>query len=595
MATTITANGINFPDGSASAPSIGGTDTNTGLFTGSDIVGFATGGNERLRITSDGELLVGTTVDNGFKFKVSDGGGYEFAFAPNDSSINSLVNYNRSGGAYVDCKIVQKELQLWTGTSPSERLRIDANGDVMFHNYTDNIGSNSSGEGFEFRRGEALRISRDQGLGLIVNRTSDDGDLITLRRDGSGKADLGIRSNALTFDVAGSERVRIDSSGRLLINASATRASAGGNPMLQIEKNSSELATFLRTDNGNGAAWLALAKSRSSAGAACQAGDNIGAIAFIPHDGTDLNHHAAEIRSYVDTGIGTNDTPGYLTFHTNPGQTTTNERLRITSGGHVNIGGDYTQSTYKAQITGDLLIQKAVAAYDHPQIELYATNNTAHGGAIKFSAMYNTKYQLAKIRATGGSGSPNDSGGALHFYTGDGGEKLILKANGDLDLKDNNLIVASGYGISFADTSQASGVTSELLDDYEEGTFTPSFSTGLTGSSYTYQHGVYTKIGRKVSWTIIIYISTGNDTTSSSVINIEGFPFTSLNSAPAQGGGGHPYYQDLFYNSANGFSGIQIDNSTQLRLYKASDGTYLAGTDVDGDRQVRLSGFYFTS
>ena len=49
MATTITANGINFPDGSASAPSIGGTDTNTGLFTGSDIVGFATGGVERIK------------------------------------------------------------------------------------------------------------------------------------------------------------------------------------------------------------------------------------------------------------------------------------------------------------------------------------------------------------------------------------------------------------------------------------------------------------------------------------------------------------------------------------------------------------------
>ena len=56
MATTITANGINFPDGSAAAPSIGGTDTNTGLFTGSDIVGFATGGEERIRITSSGSL-----------------------------------------------------------------------------------------------------------------------------------------------------------------------------------------------------------------------------------------------------------------------------------------------------------------------------------------------------------------------------------------------------------------------------------------------------------------------------------------------------------------------------------------------------------
>ena len=58
MATTITANGINFPDGSASAPSIGGTDTNTGLFTGSDIVGFATGGTERLRIDSNGKVVV---------------------------------------------------------------------------------------------------------------------------------------------------------------------------------------------------------------------------------------------------------------------------------------------------------------------------------------------------------------------------------------------------------------------------------------------------------------------------------------------------------------------------------------------------------
>ena len=61
MATTITANGINFPDGSASAPSIGGTDTNTGLFTGSDIVGFATGGTERLRIKADGKIEIPTT------------------------------------------------------------------------------------------------------------------------------------------------------------------------------------------------------------------------------------------------------------------------------------------------------------------------------------------------------------------------------------------------------------------------------------------------------------------------------------------------------------------------------------------------------
>ena len=108
-------------------------------------------------------------------------------------------------------------------TGGSERLHIDANGDVLFHNYTDNIGSSSSGEGFEFRRGEALRLQRSGGLPLIVNRIADDGDLITLRRDGSGKADLGIRNNALTFDVGGSERLRIPSSGGVGINTTLTR------------------------------------------------------------------------------------------------------------------------------------------------------------------------------------------------------------------------------------------------------------------------------------------------------------------------------------------------------------------------------------
>ena len=171
----------------------------------------------------------------------------------------------------------------------------------------------------------------------------DDGDLLA---DLYGSADgltLSTRktNDAITFQLnSGSvgEKARFDSSGRLLIGHTATRAIAGGNSLLQIEKNSSELATFLRTDNGNGAAWLALAKSRSSAGTICQAGDQIGGIAFVPHDGTDLNHHAAEIRAYVDTGIAANDVPGYLSFRTTPdGSSTTTERLRITSAGNIDI------------------------------------------------------------------------------------------------------------------------------------------------------------------------------------------------------------------------------------------------------------------
>ena len=54
--------------------------------------------------------------------------------------------------------------------------------------------------------------------------------------------------------------------------------------------------------------------------------------------------------------------------------------------------------------------------------------------------------------------------------------------NSGLDVADGDITIASGHGISFAATSDGTGTdSSELLDDYEEGTFTPSFtSSGAT-------------------------------------------------------------------------------------------------------------------
>ena len=97
MATTITANGINFPDGSAGSPSIGGTDTNTGLFTGSDIVGFATGGSERLRIDASGniniandsgKLQLGTSAD----LKIYHDGNHSYIFENGTGDLKIETN-----------------------------------------------------------------------------------------------------------------------------------------------------------------------------------------------------------------------------------------------------------------------------------------------------------------------------------------------------------------------------------------------------------------------------------------------------------------------------------------------------------------------
>jgi hypothetical protein len=66
-----------------------------------------------------------------------------------------------------------------------------------------------------------------------------------------------------------------------------------------------------------------------------------------------------------------------------------------------------------------------------------------------------------------------------------------------LTLTTGNLIVASGQGVDFSATSGAG--TSELLNDYEEGTWTPTQGAGLVVTGDFSSSGTYTKIGRQVT------------------------------------------------------------------------------------------------
>jgi hypothetical protein len=64
---------------------------------------------------------------------------------------------------------------------------------------------------------------------------------------------------------------------------------------------------------------------------------------------------------------------------------------------------------------------------------------------------------------------------------------------------DNVVIGTAGKGVDFTADSHATGMTSELLDDYEEGTWTPNQGAGLTVSGAFSSTGTYTKIGRQVT------------------------------------------------------------------------------------------------
>ena len=184
-------------------------------------------------------------------------------------------------------------------------------------------------------------------------------------------------------------------------------------------------------------------------------------------DGTLLGDHFCNVNGHYFTAGRSAAMPFIWQTH-NGGSV--GQRMQLTATGQLNIGGDLAQTGSQLQVTGDLLLQKNQAAYQHPQLELYATNTGAYGGAIKFTGHYNSKYQLALIKAYGGNGSPGSSGGSLGFSTGDGNEKLLIAADGDIDFRTTNepaIIVDSG------NANNGSGLKVEI-DGSEQFRFDPS-------------------------------------------------------------------------------------------------------------------------
>ena len=72
-------------------------------------------------------------------------------------------------------------------------------------------------------------------------------------------------------------------------------------------------------------------------------------LRFYGHSGSEGRYHAS-IKGAKENGTSGN-TAGYLALNTRPAGGAMAERLRITSGGYVNIGGNFTQTNYTAQVT----------------------------------------------------------------------------------------------------------------------------------------------------------------------------------------------------------------------------------------------------
>jgi hypothetical protein len=150
------------------------------------------------------------------------------------------------------------------------------------------------------------------------------------------------------------------------------------------------------------------------------------------------------------------------------------------------------------------------------------TNNSAPGAGIYLKTMNGASMVSNATLATA-----ND--GTFNLFTGTSADstKLSINTSGDVNIALGNVVMAtSGKGIDFSATASGSGtMTSELLNDYEEGTFTPTVvgSTTAGVGVYSAQVGRYTKIGNLV--TVQVYMLWSAHTGTGNM-RFGGLPFT---------------------------------------------------------------------
>ena len=141
---------------------------------------------------------------------------------------------------------------------------------------------------------------------------------------------------------------------------------------------------------------------------------------------------------------------------------------------------------------------------------------------------------------------------------------------GDQTLATGNLVQGTAAkGFNFTANTPEAGMTSQLLNWYEEGAFTPTITAGTGTFSTVSATATYTRVGRLVYIDYNILIS-GNGT-AASYIKLEGLPFNA-SSFRGYGGGAEP--------DAVGFALLaQVIGGTDYIFITKADGTTYPGAD----------------
>jgi len=140
---------------------------------------------------------------------------------------------------------------------------------------------------------------------------------------------------------------------------------------------------------------------------------------------------------------------------------------------------------------------------------------------------------------------------------------------GDQTLSTGNLIQGTAAkGINFTANTSAAGMTSRLLNWYEEGTWTPTVTASTGTITNVVTNGTYTRIGRQV--TIYARIEINNNGTGAGDLRVTGMPYAAADAEMFNCAG----REDRTVGFAWAASAV---SATEIRMTKY-DGTYPGGT-----------------